>query len=440
MDDDEEEERHSAQHRAVETPSVKDEEPRTAHFSANADDNEYDLAFDDSESSQLPENPSAPAESQPEATPLTNFSTSIDDLIPQLESQQENFLTAPPETIEPTHDTSAFSLGDVDIETSDGIDISDPTTAELAEPEEESVSPNDRTEEIEEEATKRRTKPSFISSNATKKTPEVETSGITLKNDSTVEKDDDEAPTIAYLNTQARLSRQAENRKEAIRSSILYGIICLAVFIVGNWILFSFVLNNAEETGPIIPPLTDADIKKVEIEAPKDPKTPLNPDLALIKENVSKELILQSKSPTFSLKATCGASEQGLIHCKISGEGVESEMPSKKDRANGIKQPPWLTRLESDEITFNLVKKDQSRIAEGTANAYIMYDKLSNRVTVNVTLRTSPPPPEDALKKEARKLTVEVYAQKEIPADEGLEVTLTDSKQFALAAKASFDF
>lgn len=435
--DDDEEEGHVATSPSVDSPLPEAEKSEPEQIPEQRDSHDFDLAFDESDSSQLSEDSPHPAVNHSEVAVLTNFSTNIDDLIPQLESQKETFVAMPLKSEESPEDISDLSLGELGADTSDIINTTDATSIESPLEEHRATPSDDQLENTEEQAPKRKSKPSFIKTNQSKESPHPDPSGLTLKEGVDV---DDDGPTIAYLNTQARLSRQAEQRKETLRYSILYGIICLVIFIGGNWILFSFVLNNGEEQGPIIAPVTDADITKVKIEEPVDPKTPLNPDLALIKETVSKELILQSKSPTFSLRATCGASDQGLVNCKISGEGVESEMPSKRDRANGIKQPPWLTRLESDEITFNLVKKDESRIAEGTANAYIMYDKLSNRVTANVTLRTSPPPSEDALKRESRKLTVEIYFQKEVPASEGLEVSLTKNRQFALAAKALFDF
>jgi hypothetical protein len=433
IDDEQQDEGYSASSFSVaQDLSTKDETLETETPAPQALANEFDLAFDESDSEQRRETSSPPTKNQPEPENLPNFATSIDDLIPQLESQKESFIAANHVTDLPVEDDSDLSLGDM---TTDDVHV---VITETPATEQEVPSSEQEALDNEEKAPKQKAKPSFISTNRPKDAPPLESAGLTLNNESSVD-DDDEGPTVAHLSTQAKLSRQAEKRRNALRDSILYGVICLAVFIGGNWIFFSFVLNN-EDSGLVIQPVTDADIKKVVIEETKDPATPLNPDLALIKETVSKELILQSKSPTFSLRATCGASDKGLVKCKISGEGVESEIPSKKDRANGIKQPPWLSRLESDEIIFNLVKKDDSRVAEGTANAYIMYDRLSSRITANVTLRTSPPPPENTLKKETRKLSVEIHVQKDIPANEGLEVSLTEDKQFALAAKASFDF
>jgi hypothetical protein len=411
--------------------------PDSDTLTSQAFAHEDDLAFDDLQSSQLPKSSTVLAASASESAVLTNFAKSIDDLIPHLESQKNNIAITEQEPREASEDDSPFSLGYSNVPPAGDIDTAATFSAN---PEQGIRKSEPRKASPEEKNTKRKSTPSFISTNNPNKASPAETRGFTLKNEPPVDDDGDEEPTVAYLNTQLKLARQAEERKAMLFDSLLYGILGLAVIIGGNWIFFSFVLNNGEESGTMIPPVTDADIKKFMIEEIKDPAAPLNPDLAIIKETVSKEVILQSKNPTFSLKATCGASEQGLVNCKVSGEGVESEMPSKKDRANGIKQPPWLTRLESDEIIFNLMKKDASRIAEGTANAYIMFDRLSSRISVNVTLRTSPPPPENTLKKETQKLTVEIQFQKDLPASEGIEVAITGNNQFAMAAKAIFNF
>jgi hypothetical protein len=243
-----------------------------------------------------------------------------------------------------------------------------------------------------------------------------------------------------YNNGDTTAKKNKLNRRSRVVDWLIASCISAFLFLGINWTINNYLITE-ESKQELVKKIKDSDIEPIITVADDQNKLQEDSPYAEITEKKIREIILQHNDPSISLKAICGASSIGLVECKISGYGPESELPSKRDRARGVKQPPWLNKLESDKIKFKLVKSNHSRIAEGTANAYITYAGTINRRTVNITMRASPPPPKDSLVVIPSKLKVKIsYNVDNTKSAKGLKITRTDNEDFTLLAGESFEF
>jgi hypothetical protein len=177
---------------------------------------------------------------------------------------------------------------------------------------------------------------------------------------------------VIATNNEEKISKN----NKVIDLGVLLGALVVAMGL--STLIFKFLL---EEEPPEI---------SISIAPPKITKkiatTNTNSKYIKITESVTEKISPSIIADVFSINARCKASNFGLISCTIEGKGKESPQVSNRDLARGLKQEPWLSRIEVDQFIFKGIKKEKDRVAKGMARLSIWYDDDIHRVLLPIRI------------------------------------------------------